>query len=340
MIAATLITASLHQPAAPSASSPIRVLLVEDEAAHVRIAQRAFDSRGGGAFELTCAESVAAARQAIAKSHPLLVIADVKLPDGRGLDLIPEHGSHEYGIIIMTAQGDEATAVEALKKGALDYVVKSAETLVGLPEVAQRAIRVWEHVQARRIAEERLREEERRLRAVLEAIPDLIVVISRDGRFVECRGGKRLFGADAAEEFVGKSLPEVVGKNSIGPLMTTVEDVLSTHGVRQVLFEMLVQGEKRFVDARVAPYCDDSVLAIARDVTDKQLIGSRLASLSEREREVLRMVAGGASNKQIAARLDLSIKTVEAHRSRLMKKLGARNMAELMQLAMTVKEEL
>ncbi len=319
---------------------PVRVLLVEDEQAHARIAQRAFDSRDSSTFQLEVADSIAAARRSIESGPPDLVIADVVLPDGRGTDLIPPPETRAYGVVIMTAQGDEATAVEALKRGALDYVVKSADTLVGLPEVAHRAIRVWEHIAARRDAEQRLRDEERRLRAVLDAIPDLIVVISREGKFVECRGGRLLFGVESADEFVGKNLPDVVGAETLGSLLKNIEEVLATQEVRKVLFEMLVQGERRYVDARVAPYSKDSVLAIVRDITDRHLISSRMAALSEREREVLRMVAGGASNKQIAARLDLSIKTVEAHRSRLMKKLGARNMAELMQLAMTVKDEL
>ena len=331
---------TLTSESAEAAARPVRVLLVEDEAAHVRIAQRAFSSREGSLFELMTAETIADARRTIETEAPDLVIADVILPDGRGIDLIPAPESRKYGVVIMTAQGDEATAVEALKRGALDYVVKSADTLVGLPDVALRAIRVWEHVEARRLAELRLREEEKRLRAVLDAIPDLILIISREGRFTECRGGKSLFGAAAADQLVGRPLGDVVGQETQDCLRSSIDEVLSTQEIRTVTFELTVSGERRVVDARIAPYNSDRVLAIVRDVTDRHAISSRMEALSEREREVLRLVAGGASNKQIAARLDLSIKTVEAHRSRLMKKLGARNMAELMQLAMTVKDEL
>ena len=339
MIDATVASTELDDTALREGGGPIRVLLVEDEPAHVRVAQRAFATRSGEAFELSCVDTVAGARSAIAEFRPELVIADVKLPDGRGTELIPAGDLSAFGVVIMTAQGDEATAVEALKKGALDYVVKSAETLVGLPDVARRAIRVRDHIEARRMAESRLREEERRLRTVHDAIPDLIVIISRNGEFLECRGGKRLFGAEAIAQFVGKRLNEVVAADTLQSLLETIDLVISTQGVHKVLFEMLLENERRFVDARVAPYSDGSVLAIVRDITDRHQISARMEALSDREREVLGMVSGGASNKQIAARLDLSIKTVEAHRSRLMKKLGARNMAELMQLAMAVKDE-
>lgn len=57
-----------------------------------------------------------------------------------------------------------------------------------------------------------------------------------------------------------------------------------------------------------------------------------LSQLSTREREVLDLVAAGLANKQIAHKLELSEKTIEAHRSNVMKKLGVGSVAELMRL--------
>ena len=58
-------------------------------------------------------------------------------------------------------------------------------------------------------------------------------------------------------------------------------------------------------------------------------IRERLASLSAREREVLDRVVAGKMNKVIADELDISSKTVEVHRARVMEKMHARNLAEL-----------
>jgi two-component system response regulator NreC len=60
---------------------------------------------------------------------------------------------------------------------------------------------------------------------------------------------------------------------------------------------------------------------------------NRLGTLSDREREVLTLVAQGHTNQAIADRLDLSVKTVESYRARLMNKLGLQNRAELTQFA-------
>lgn len=57
-------------------------------------------------------------------------------------------------------------------------------------------------------------------------------------------------------------------------------------------------------------------------------------ALSDREREVLVLIARGHSNQQIADKLFLSVKTVESYRSRLMTKLGLRDRSELTRLAL------
>lgn len=59
---------------------------------------------------------------------------------------------------------------------------------------------------------------------------------------------------------------------------------------------------------------------------------TRLASLSRREREVLKQIIDGRLNKQIAADMGISIKTVKAHRARVMEKTAARSLAELVHL--------
>jgi len=61
-----------------------------------------------------------------------------------------------------------------------------------------------------------------------------------------------------------------------------------------------------------------------------QLAG-RLAALTERERGVLQRIIEGKANKVIAAELDISVKTVEAHRAKVMEKMAADSVAELVQ---------
>ena len=66
-------------------------------------------------------------------------------------------------------------------------------------------------------------------------------------------------------------------------------------------------------------------------------ISHRLEQLTQREREVMQLVVAGKLNKQIADQLDISMKTVEAHRARVMEKMGVRTLAELVKSVMMVK---
>jgi two-component system response regulator FixJ len=59
----------------------------------------------------------------------------------------------------------------------------------------------------------------------------------------------------------------------------------------------------------------------------------RIARLSERELEVLKLVVAGLSNKQVAYKLDISLRTVEVHRANIMDKLDAHSVAEAIRLA-------
>ena len=60
---------------------------------------------------------------------------------------------------------------------------------------------------------------------------------------------------------------------------------------------------------------------------------SILSPFSEREKEIVCMIANGLSSREIAKELNLSIKTVETHRANIMKKMGARNVAEMIKQA-------
>ncbi len=65
-------------------------------------------------------------------------------------------------------------------------------------------------------------------------------------------------------------------------------------------------------------------------------IAARFATLTPREKEIMMLVAEGHSSKVIALDLGISERTVELHRSRVMKKMSARSVAELVRMASTV----
>lgn len=60
-------------------------------------------------------------------------------------------------------------------------------------------------------------------------------------------------------------------------------------------------------------------------------------SLTSRQKEILRLVAQGLTNREIGQRLDISVRTVEVHRFNLMRRLRVRNVAQLLRQAIALK---
>jgi FixJ family two-component response regulator len=98
------------------------------------------------------------------------------------------------------------------------------------------------------------------------------------------------------------------------------------------------------VEFLTKPLCDDVLLSAIRDAVDRsrtalereaeiQALQGCYASLSRREREVMARVAAGRLNKQVAAELGISEITVKAHRGRLMRKMHADSVADLVRMA-------
>lgn len=121
-------------------SARIRVLLVEDEDAHVELIARACE--GLPEIALTVARSLREARDRLDESTPDLVLLDSLLPDGLGVEML-ESGEPGCPVVLMTSQEDAGMADRARAAGAFRYVVKSPETLIGMPALIEETLTRW-----------------------------------------------------------------------------------------------------------------------------------------------------------------------------------------------------
>ena len=195
----------------------IHILLIEDEDPHAELIQRAFENQDARIL-IHRARSLSEARQQILVQEPALIIADWRLPDGESMELLPDHHDPlSTPIILMTSYGNERIAVEALKSGALDYVVKSPESMLDMPHLAERAIEQWA-VRAERVKMQKaLLESESQFRLLAENASDMIARLSTDGHI--------LYVSPACETILGYAPHELTGALSFD--LIHVKDISS-----------------------------------------------------------------------------------------------------------------
>jgi PAS domain S-box-containing protein len=160
---------------------PLRILIVEDEQAHAEAIRRSLKTAGLKA-EVLVAGTLMEYREIAVARPPEIALLDLNLPDGRAVEVLTSPAeAGPFPILIMTSYGNEEIAVEAMKSGALDYIVKSPEAFSEMPRIVERALREWRLLQERKQADEALRVLLERYRQLWENANEAILV-AQDGR--------------------------------------------------------------------------------------------------------------------------------------------------------------
>lgn len=130
--------------------------------------------------------------------------------------------------------------------------------------------------------------------------------------------------------------------NRTGSMLPVI--FITGHGDVPMAVQAMKEGAFEFIQK---PFRDQDLLdrinhALQQDAENRATLARRaevqrrLESLTPRERQVMALVVDGAANKVIAIDLDLSERTVEIHRAKVMEKMGARSVAHLVKLQMTL----
>ena len=192
------------------------------------------------------------------------------------------------------------------------------------------------------------------LRALLDQLPGINVVGEVDNGFAAIRAAGEL-AADLV--LMDLTMPEMNGMEAIKEIKRRYPKVrvlvVTLHKTEEYIDASLKAGADGYIQKVATPdefrIAIDSVLSgkgylspeVSANVASRTRSGGKSAnvtsiydSLTHREREVLKLVSEGKSNKAIARLLFISVKTVEKHRSNLMAKLDMHNVSELTTYAM------
>lgn len=283
-----------------------------------------------------------------------IVITDWMMPRMAGIDLIrkireTEQANYTY-IILQTSKSKQSDLIAGLMSGADDFLIKPVDPselnarlqvgvrISGRPPRGSGAASVGETSSPRDTVVQRPPHDAPRFQDLLATVPGLVFIIQCDGLIVTC-GGQHDFEPSAVEALVGTNIRGAITVETQTELFPVFQDVVSKKAALIKDIDLQVAGRLYHMRAHLTAFDSSSVVAILRDQTPQKHAAALLGQLTERETQILRAVVAGKPNKQIARELDIAMKTVEAHRARLMKKLNARSAADLVRVALTARVE-
>jgi PAS domain S-box-containing protein len=122
---------------------------------------------------------------------------------------------------------------------------------------------------ARQQAESALKASEARNQAFLEAVPDLILRVSRDGIYLECKAAKEDTLLMPAHEIIGKHLHDCLPTEVAGLAWHHIELALETNKIQIIEYQLWLNGKDCHFEARIAKSGVDEVAVIVQDITER-----------------------------------------------------------------------
>jgi len=270
----------------------VRILLLEDNDADAELVE----------VELRRAELDFTARRVVTRPdferalrefHPDIIVSDHQLPQFSGvaaLELARARAPHAP-FILLTGSLDEETAVEYMKAGAADYILKGRLTRLG-PAVRG----ALERERMKR----QLREREEYFRSLIEQAMDIIAVLDADGAVRYASPSVLPLLGYGAEELVGQHILDLVHPDDVGPaLRVFAEGVATGQGGRLLGLQVRHRdGSYRSLEAIGRYLLDDpvvrGVVINARDVTERRSLERQL--LQAQKMEAVGRLAGGIAH--------------------------------------------
>ncbi len=139
----------------------------------------------------------------------------------------------------------------------------------------------------RKQAESKLRESEARYKAILDAIPDLMFRISRDGEYLDFKGE----GADLAippENIIGKNLRDLLPDDVVLDSLHAIAKTLDSQTLQSLEYQLSTHEGMRDYEARLVVSGQDEVLAIVRDITKRKQAEIDLQHLASKFKKAFR----------------------------------------------------
>ncbi len=285
----------------------LRVLLIEDNPGDIRLIKEMLRDGGDTGIEVEFVDRLQSGIERLNQGDIRIVLLDLGLPDSHGLDTLARIYEQfpEIPIVILSGHSDEALAVEAVKRGAQDYLLKGVadekllirsiryaverkqmETaLVKARDQLERRVaertceliaaneQLRQEIVERKLALEALRQSEERFRAIFEGAQDLIFIKDLSLKYTHVNPAvERLFGLPASE-FLGKGPESLYSPDECSSIRDIDLRVLQGEWIESVHTRKFKGQDMTFHEIRAPMRSHDGkiigICGMSRDITDR-----------------------------------------------------------------------
>jgi|TARA_Y100000310_G_scaffold33754_2_gene31910 PAS domain S-box-containing protein len=281
---------------------PKKVLVVDSASVTADLIRQAFDA-SPAEYNVTVAPDLAQAKDNLAEEAPDIVIVEPQLPDGSGMELLPGYGkSTSFPIMMLASEGNVALAVQALKSGAVDYLVKSASTLSDICIITENALSEWQRSSGhRRMEEDHLQTVER-----LQKSEQMYAEAERIGHFghwvrdftgetsMHSAGGYHIHGIDKERFDQGRdSFQDHIHPDDREILVASAREAFTQLKPLQTEYRVSdANGDERIIEVKGEVFFDENaeprgMKGTYLDITERIRTEKALMESEERYREVI-----------------------------------------------------
>ncbi|HOY23572.1 MAG TPA: EAL domain-containing protein [Cellvibrio sp.] len=245
-------------------AKPAVVLVVDDDEAARLMMATTLEQAG---LTVLTAANCAAARSIFEQEKLSIILLDVLLPDGDGFTLCAEFLQHPRGrdlpIAMVTGLDDVESISLAYQSGATDFITKPVSWGT-LPYRIQYILRASNAFVDLSVSESKTR-------ALLSAIPDIIMRVQRDGKVLDMQVGSYVYDMG---EWITQEEGQAFGYLPQGiyqSVSSTINTVLASREMQLIEFQWSQDVEQvRFWEARVLPRDREEVLMVVREITQRK----------------------------------------------------------------------
>ena len=265
------------------------ILVVDDVPSNLTLLSRILSGSG---FEVQLADNGTTAIDMALETIPDMILLDISMPVMDGFEtcekLKADDRTNNIPVIFISALDDADDKVKAFKVGAADYIPKPIEVKEVLARVnihlANQHLRdqlrfanaeLEKKVEELTISQEQLRERESKLRAFVNAMPNLSFIFDEEGRYLEILTNEPELLLANADELKGRLLKDVMSVQEANRIINAIQHAIETGETQIVEYKIpVVSGGERWFEGRIASMGKFSdghsrVVFVATDVTER-----------------------------------------------------------------------